>query len=118
MVKFMPGFTNHFPPSLAAFITFSNARALDKSPLTVSFPVMKAVVGWSSLLNILRRLSPSITTTTSGLVSSGREPLVTLPWSFFRSTINSPSLWSLNWNRACTSFTISALATDLILSNT
>lgn len=56
--------------------------------LTVSLPVMKAVVGLSSLLNSLSKLSESMTSTTSGLVSGD-------PWK--QSKLND-ELFDVEWH--------------------
>ena len=75
--------------SLAAFMTFSNVKAFDKSPDTLICPVMKAVAGDISLLKILRKLDTFILMTTSALLSG--SPLPTLPSPFLKSTKNLPS---------------------------
>ena len=94
----------------------SRAIALDKSPDSFTSPFMKAVAGFSSLLNICRKTSLFRTIVTSGLAAGSPDPMEPSP--FLRSTCHFPSPSISNTYTALTFLMKALLVRLLILSKT
>ena len=71
--SYAPLFLAASAASRVAFMTFSRVKALAKSPLTLTFPVMKALAGASSRLKIFKKTSSFIEMVTSAFVGASPE---------------------------------------------